>query len=100
MEVLTVEEAAVLLKLNPETVYRKARKGEIPAVKVGRSWRFPKEPLEEWLREEANKRVGRQQKQKQKQKQRAKETPTPRFKSYKMGEIKGSLSRREIYSDR
>lgn len=90
MEVLTVEEAAALLKLNPETVYRKARRGEIPAVKVGRSWRFPKEPLEEWLREEANKRVGRQQTTKE----------TPRFKSYKMGEIKGSLSRREIYSER
>jgi len=91
MEVLTVEEAAALLKLNPETIYRKARKGEIPAVKVGRSWRFPKEPLEEWLREEANKRVRRQI--------QTKETPV-KFKSYKMGEIKGSLSRREIYSDR
>ena len=37
----TVEEVAEYLRLQPETVRVKARKGEIPAIKVGkRIWRF------------------------------------------------------------
>ena len=37
----TVEEVAEYLRLQPETVRAKARKGEIPAFKVGkRIWRF------------------------------------------------------------
>jgi len=36
-----VEEVAVYLRLQPETVCAKARKGELPAYKVGkRIWRF------------------------------------------------------------
>ena len=37
----TVEEVAEYLRLQPETVRTKARKGELPAYKVGkRIWRF------------------------------------------------------------
>jgi excisionase family DNA binding protein len=37
----TVEEVAEYLRLQPETVRAKARKGEFPAYKVGkRIWRF------------------------------------------------------------
>jgi excisionase family DNA binding protein len=37
----TVEEVAEYLRLQPETVRAKARKGELPAYKVGkRMWRF------------------------------------------------------------
>jgi excisionase family DNA binding protein len=37
----TVEEIAEYLRLQPETVRAKARKGELPAYKVGkRMWRF------------------------------------------------------------
>ena len=37
----TAEEVAEYLRLEPETVRVKARKGEIPAIKVGkRIWRF------------------------------------------------------------
>jgi excisionase family DNA binding protein len=37
----TVEEVAEYLRLDPETVRAKARKGELPAYKVGkRIWRF------------------------------------------------------------
>jgi len=37
----TVEEVAEYLRLQPETVRAKARKGELPAYKVGkRIWRF------------------------------------------------------------
>ena len=37
----TVEEIAEYLRLQPETVRAKARKGELPAYKIGkRIWRF------------------------------------------------------------
>lgn len=56
---LTVEEAAEHLRLHPSTVYRLARRGELPAVKVGRQWRMDGEALQEWLRANANVRDDR-----------------------------------------
>lgn len=38
---LTLDEAARVLKKSPESVRRLAAEGKIPAVKVGRGWRFP-----------------------------------------------------------
>lgn len=32
--------AAELLKIHPKTLQRMARRGEIPAVRIGRYWRF------------------------------------------------------------
>ena len=37
---LTVEQVAVLYSLHPKTVQRMARRGELPAFKIGRVWRF------------------------------------------------------------
>lgn len=48
-EILTVKEAAAMLKLSPETVKRKARAGELPAAKAGRQWRFRRVELDRWL---------------------------------------------------
>lgn len=48
-ELLTVRELAQYLKLNPATVTRKAARGEIPAIKVGRQFRFDKEHIDKWL---------------------------------------------------
>lgn len=48
-ELLTATEAAALLRLATETVKRKARAGEIPAVKTGRKWAFIRADLEAWL---------------------------------------------------
>ncbi len=49
-EVLTTEEAAEFLSLTPYTIRDYARKGIIPARKVGKSWRFVKADLLSWLR--------------------------------------------------
>lgn len=49
VEVLTVQEVALLLKLHPRTVMKMAANGEIPAAKVGRKWRFDRRLIEEWL---------------------------------------------------
>lgn len=51
--IMTVDEVARYLGVVPDTVYRKARRGEIPAVKMGKIWRFPKETLDRWLNETA-----------------------------------------------
>ena len=48
-DVLTAEEAAAYLRIARATLYRLAAKGEIPAVKVGRVWRFSRPLLDEWL---------------------------------------------------
>jgi len=50
---MTVKEVAAYLKLNPITVYRYAAQGKIPGFKVGSSWRFKKEILDEWVVTEA-----------------------------------------------
>ena len=52
-QIMNVEEVARYLGVVPDTVYRKARRGEIPAVKMGKMWRFPKETLDKWLNESA-----------------------------------------------
>ena len=50
---MTVREVARYLSLVPDTIYRKARAGEIPAVKMGKCWRFPREALDQWLNDRA-----------------------------------------------
>lgn len=49
-EVLTLEEAAALLKVSETLVYQLARSGSLPGRKVGREWRFLRSALLEWLR--------------------------------------------------
>ena len=44
-EVLTPDEAAVLLKVSKKTVLRHARAGALPAARVGRAWRFRRSQL-------------------------------------------------------
>ena len=55
--VMTVSEVARYLGVVPGTIYRRARRREIPAVKMGRIWRFPQEALDKWLNESALKAV-------------------------------------------
>ena len=45
----TVKDVAEYLQLDEHTIYRMARKGEIPAYKIAGKWRFKKEMIEEWL---------------------------------------------------
>lgn len=42
---LTVEETAKRLKVTPVTIYRMARAGKLPAVKVGKAWRISRNKL-------------------------------------------------------
>lgn len=55
-DILTAQEAAELLRLNPYTVKQKALKGEIPGRKMGRGgsarWRFSRRQLIAWVEKE------------------------------------------------
>ncbi len=46
--ILTTREAADLLRAHVETVRRLARRGEIPAYKIGKDWRFRRDALLRW----------------------------------------------------
>jgi excisionase family DNA binding protein len=48
---LTTREVQALIKVDRSTIYRMAEDGRIPAVKVGRQWRFPEDRIREWLSE-------------------------------------------------
>ncbi len=46
---LTTEEVLEYLQINLRTVYRLIKAGKIPAIRVGRQWRFRKTDLDTWL---------------------------------------------------
>jgi excisionase family DNA binding protein len=46
---LTTEEVLDYLQVNLRTVYRLIKAGKIPAVRVGRQWRFRRRDLDDWL---------------------------------------------------
>ena len=51
MKVLTVKEAADLLKVKPQWVYRMLRGGDMPFIRLGRQIRIDEDSLEDWLAE-------------------------------------------------
>ena len=55
-EVLTIKEAAALLKLAENTVYTMAQPGEIPAFKIRGQWRIKRSEFDRWL--DSQPRVG------------------------------------------
>jgi excisionase family DNA binding protein len=48
-DVMTAPEVAELLRMPTSTIYELARRGELPAQRVGRTWRFLRPRLEELL---------------------------------------------------
>lgn len=46
---LTTEEVLEYLHVNLRTIYRLIKAGKIPAVRVGRQWRFHRRDIEAWL---------------------------------------------------
>jgi excisionase family DNA binding protein len=46
---LTTEEVLEYLQVNLRTIYRLIKAGRIPAVRVGRQWRFRKKDIDVWL---------------------------------------------------
>ena len=47
--VLTLRDVADMLKLSEKSIYRRAQRGEMPAFKVGGTWRFKRDDIDEWI---------------------------------------------------
>jgi excisionase family DNA binding protein len=45
----TVKEAAVELGLCAATIYKMLEQGELPHIRIGKSWRLPKVEVEKWV---------------------------------------------------
>jgi excisionase family DNA binding protein len=48
---LTVAEVATIMRVSKMTVYRLVHNGELPAVRVGRSFRVPEAAVHDYLRQ-------------------------------------------------
>jgi excisionase family DNA binding protein len=48
---LTVAEVAAVMRVSKMTVYRLVHAGELPAIRVGRSFRVPEQAVNDYLRE-------------------------------------------------
>ena len=56
---LTTEEVLDYLQVNLRTVYRLIKAGKIPAVRVGRQWRFRKRDIDAWLESQRPRQAAR-----------------------------------------
>lgn len=63
--VFTLKEVAEYLNVHPDSVRRYAKRGELPAFKIGTDWRFNKESIDQWRKaqEEKNRLQARQRNQ-------------------------------------
>ena len=46
---LTARDVQELIRVDRSTIYRMAESGRLPAIKVGRQWRFPADAVHAWL---------------------------------------------------
>jgi excisionase family DNA binding protein len=54
LKLLTVKETAALLRVTPHSVYKMARSGAIPSLRVGHRVRIDEAALEAWLAAQAS----------------------------------------------
>ena len=61
-EIMTTREMAEYLRLHQITICKFAAEGKIPAIRVGRVWRFDKEAIDKWISEGQSKNVSKRKK--------------------------------------
>ena len=47
---MTIDEVADYMRVSRFTVYRLAKPRDLPATKIGKQWRFQKEEIDRWVR--------------------------------------------------
>ena len=57
-EILTIKEVAEFLKVTERTIYRLAAAKQIPAFKVGGTWRFRVTDINDWIADQSKKAEG------------------------------------------
>jgi excisionase family DNA binding protein len=50
-EIMTTKQVAKYLKLHEITICKYAAEGKIPAIRIGRVWRFDKGAIDRWIAE-------------------------------------------------
>jgi len=88
--VLTISEVAQYLSVSESTIYKMVKEGQIPAVRIGKSWRFLQTVIDTWLEEAMSKNIT----------QEMVKSDEVEFIPHALGRIEGNLSREEIYCDR
>ena len=56
-EIMTIEEVAAYLRVSERTVYDWAQKGDLPGGKLGTTWRFKREDVENWVNSRLSNKV-------------------------------------------
>jgi len=56
-EIMTIEEVAEYLRVSTRTVYEWSQRGEIPCGKMGTSWRFMRQEIENWANQKLTPRI-------------------------------------------
>jgi excisionase family DNA binding protein len=52
-EMLNSKDMQTLLQVDRSTIYRMAEAGRLPAIKVGKQWRFPRNQVDGWLQSQS-----------------------------------------------
>ena len=53
-EVLDIRQAADYLGISPDTLYKYASEGFVPAFKLGNRWRFKRSRLNDWMDQQSS----------------------------------------------
>jgi excisionase family DNA binding protein len=49
--IMTVKDVAEYLRMSEAKVYRLVKEGVLPVVRIGKTWRFRKDLLDQWLKD-------------------------------------------------
>ncbi len=52
VSIMNVHDVAVYLRLSEAKVYRLAKEGSVPSFRLGKSWRFRRDLIDEWTRKQ------------------------------------------------
>src|SRR5262245_48585359 len=52
-DLLTTNQVQTLLRVDRTTIYRLVESGRLPAIRVGKQWRFSRPDIERWLQSQA-----------------------------------------------
>jgi excisionase family DNA binding protein len=54
VNIMTIKEVSDYLKVTERTIYRLAAGKQIPAFKVGGSWRFSRSEIDQWIKSQSS----------------------------------------------
>jgi PTS system nitrogen regulatory IIA component len=59
-QLMSVKDLADYLSVNISTVYQWSQHGQVPAMKIGKMWRYRRADIEEWLNQRRSPAVERE----------------------------------------